>query len=61
MLAHPPINLNQQSRNATITLLQTLLDPPYSLSVSSVFVDALGPADKYEVSFDATHSIPIIT
>lgn len=48
MLAKPPINLNMQSQNATIALLSKLLAEPYSLPISEVYVDALGPAEKYE-------------
>ncbi|PVF95676.1 ribonuclease H-like protein [Serendipita vermifera] len=48
MLSRPPTNLNTQSQNATISLLNTLLAPPYSLPISHVYVDALGPAEKYQ-------------
>ena len=48
MLAHPPINLNTQSQDATISLLRALLAFPYSLPITEVYVDALGPAEKYQ-------------
>ncbi|KAG8812419.1 hypothetical protein FRC17_002035 [Serendipita sp. 399] len=42
------VNLNTQSQNATIELLRALLAEPYSLPVTEVYVDALGPAEKYQ-------------
>lgn len=48
MLRRPPVNLNTQSQNATIALLQSLLSEPYALDISEVYVDALGPAEKYQ-------------
>lgn len=48
MLAKPSINLNTQSQAATISLLKALLAPPYSLPINEVYVDALGPAEKYQ-------------
>lgn len=48
MLSRPPVNLNTQSQDATISLLSALLAPPYSLPITEVYVDALGPAEKYQ-------------
>jgi len=46
MLKHPPTNLNVQSQNATIELIQHVLDA--GLNVSKIFVDALGPSPQYQ-------------
>jgi ribonuclease H2 subunit A len=46
MLRHPPTNLNVQSQNATIQLIQHVLSA--GLSVSKIFVDALGPSPQYQ-------------
>jgi ribonuclease H2 subunit A len=48
MLSRPPVNLNTQSQDATISLLSALLAHPYSLPITEVYVDALGPAEKYQ-------------
>ncbi|KAG8805422.1 hypothetical protein FRC17_005525, partial [Serendipita sp. 399] len=48
MLSRPPVNLNTQSQNATIELLRALLAEPCSLPITEVYVDALGPAEKYQ-------------
>jgi len=48
MLSKPPVNLNTQSQNATISLLSRLLAHPYSLPITEVYVDALGPPEKYQ-------------
>lgn len=46
MLKHPPINLNLQSQNATVQLIRHVLSA--GLSVSKIFVDALGPSPQYQ-------------
>ncbi|THV07439.1 ribonuclease H2 subunit A [Dendrothele bispora CBS 962.96] len=46
MLKRPPINLNQQSQDATVSLIKNVLDK--GIQLSEVYVDALGPPAKYE-------------
>lgn len=46
MLKHPPTNLNVQSQNATILLIQQVIAA--GLKISKIFVDALGPSPQYQ-------------
>jgi len=46
MLRRPPINLNVQSQNATVTLIREVLAA--GLEVTEVYVDALGPSAQYQ-------------
>ncbi|EJD06696.1 uncharacterized protein FOMMEDRAFT_165421 [Fomitiporia mediterranea MF3/22] len=46
MLRRPPTNLNKQAENATITLIQEVLDR--GIVLSEVYVDALGNTTTYE-------------
>ncbi|KAJ6619768.1 ribonuclease H-like domain-containing protein [Mycena sp. CBHHK59/15] len=46
MLRRPPINLNRQSEDATILLVQEVLDK--GIELSEVYVDALGTTTTYE-------------
>ncbi|KAF5367380.1 hypothetical protein D9758_003696 [Tetrapyrgos nigripes] len=46
MLKRPPINLNQQSQNATVSLIKDVLDK--GIQLTEVYVDALGTTSKYE-------------
>ncbi|OCB84711.1 hypothetical protein A7U60_g8233 [Sanghuangporus baumii] len=46
MLRRPPTNLNKQAENATITLIQEVLDQ--GITLSEVYVDALGNTSSYE-------------
>ncbi|KAF8507668.1 ribonuclease H-like domain-containing protein [Gautieria morchelliformis] len=46
MLRHPPINLNQQSQEATVLLIREVLGS--GIKLSEVYVDALGPSIPYQ-------------
>ncbi|KIK63087.1 hypothetical protein GYMLUDRAFT_41399 [Collybiopsis luxurians FD-317 M1] len=46
MLRRPPINLNQQSQNATVMLIKDILDK--GIILSEVYVDALGTTSTYQ-------------
>ncbi|EIN04881.1 ribonuclease H2 subunit A [Punctularia strigosozonata HHB-11173 SS5] len=46
MLRIPPINLNRQSEEATILLIREVLQK--GIELTEVYVDALGPPEKYE-------------
>ncbi|KAF8896385.1 ribonuclease H-like domain-containing protein [Infundibulicybe gibba] len=46
MLRRPPANLNQQSQNATILLIREVL--AMGITLSEVYVDALGTTTTYE-------------
>ncbi|EIW84266.1 ribonuclease HII [Coniophora puteana RWD-64-598 SS2] len=45
MLRNPPINLNKQAQDATILLIQEVLQK--GIQLSEIYVDALGDCDKY--------------
>ncbi|KAI0833470.1 ribonuclease H2 subunit A [Trametes gibbosa] len=46
MLRRPPVNLNQQSQNATVLLIREVL--ARGIQLSEVYVDALGKTGPYE-------------
>lgn len=46
MIRKPPINLNQQSQEATILLIREVLD--HGIELTEVYVDALGTTTTYE-------------
>ncbi|KAG8876272.1 Cullin-3 [Tulasnella sp. 332] len=60
MLRRPPINLNIQSENATIHLIQTVIDK--GIDISELYVDALGPIAVWEKALrEKFPTIPEIT
>lgn len=60
MLRKNPTNLNQQSQQATITLIREVLDK--GIQLAEVYVDALGTIDKYQQYLSSTFpTIPSIT
>ncbi|KAK0204913.1 ribonuclease H-like domain-containing protein [Desarmillaria ectypa] len=46
MLKRPPINLNQQSRDATVLLIREVIDS--GIQLAEVYVDALGNTKDYQ-------------
>jgi ribonuclease H2 subunit A len=46
MLRKPPTNLNKQSQDATIHLIRSILSS--GITLSEIYVDALGSTDKYQ-------------
>lgn len=52
MLRKNPTNLNQQSQQATITLIREVLDK--GIQLAEVYVDALGTIDKYQQYLSST-------
>jgi ribonuclease H2 subunit A len=46
MLRRPPVNLNQQSQQATVLLIREVLKA--GLDLKEVYVDALGPSVPYQ-------------
>lgn len=46
MLRHPPTNLNQQSQNATVTLIREVIAS--GIDLAEIYVDALGPSVPYQ-------------
>lgn len=48
MIYRQKVSLNEVSHNAAIGLLSRALDA--GVQVSEVFVDTVGPAEKYQVS-----------
>ncbi|KAI0078839.1 ribonuclease H2 subunit A [Panus rudis PR-1116 ss-1] len=46
MLRKPPVNLNRQAQDATVTLIRQVLDS--GIELSEVYVDALGPPKQYQ-------------
>lgn len=60
MLRRPPTNLNIQSENATIHLIQSVLDKGYN--ITELYVDALGPITVWEKALrDRFPTIPEVT
>ncbi|KAG8982759.1 hypothetical protein FRB94_007970 [Tulasnella sp. JGI-2019a] len=60
MLRRPPTNLNIQSENATIHLIQAVLDK--GIDISELYVDALGPIAVWEKALrEKFPTIPDIT
>ncbi|KAF8431254.1 ribonuclease H-like domain-containing protein [Terfezia claveryi] len=43
----PPLNLNALAHHTTISLVRTLLSPPYSLNITSIYIDTVGPPQSY--------------
>jgi ribonuclease H2 subunit A len=52
MLRRPPTNLNRQSEEATILLIREVLDK--GISLSEVYVDALGTTTTYQAYLSKT-------
>lgn len=59
MLRRPPTNLNEQSRNATILLINEVLAA--GLKISEVYVDALGPSVPYQAYLSSLYPTMSIT
>jgi ribonuclease H2 subunit A len=46
MLRHPPINLNEQSKEATVSLIRDVIAS--GIDIAEIYVDALGPSVPYQ-------------
>ncbi|KZT40444.1 ribonuclease H2 subunit A [Sistotremastrum suecicum HHB10207 ss-3] len=59
MLRRPPQNLNEQSREATLHLINALLSR--GLKISEIYVDALGPSVPYQAYLSSLYPTMDIT
>ncbi|CAE7221781.1 unnamed protein product, partial [Rhizoctonia solani] len=46
MLRHPPTNLNEQSKQATVSLIRDIIAS--GIDIAEIYVDALGPSVPYQ-------------
>lgn len=49
MLSRSKYNLNEMAHDTTIALIRTLVSPPYSLNITEIYIDTVGPPDSYRL------------